>query len=244
MVASEPMRLLVVDDNDDAAMTMAFLLKRFGHESLVATDSEIALEKAPSFHPDAMFIDLSMPRIDGLGMARVLRAMPDFSGTPLVAVSGYTDPERRAEALAAGFDEFLAKPYPLAELLAILNRISPRIDQARRRAQEARKAATDARQLVQESRRKLSEFWQSRRVASPAAVSVEKSGIANVLSLDNAVSAGDLRRWLKLQGCRVGPVFEPTTGQFCFYVYSKRHCIREIIGKNGGFTVEQRPKPR
>ncbi|HET6880180.1 MAG TPA: response regulator, partial [Pirellulales bacterium] len=173
MVADARMRLLVVDDSDDAATTMAFILERFGHEALVATSGETALEKAPAFHPDAMFIDLSMPQLDGLGVARRLRAMADFCSTPLVAVSGHTDDERRTAALAAGFDEFLTKPYPLAELLGTLTRIWPRISQARERAALARQAGEQTRRLNAESRRMLAEFSKGRRGAQPATVSVE-----------------------------------------------------------------------
>ena len=65
-----PMRVLVVDDCDDNAVMMALLLKQYGHQAAVAESGEAALQKAPEFHPDAMFIDLAMPEVDGLTVAQ------------------------------------------------------------------------------------------------------------------------------------------------------------------------------
>lgn len=116
------MRVLVVDDNSDTAMTLAVLLKHCGHEAKAAIGGEAALRVAPLFRPDLMFIDLAMPTVDGLAVARQLRQTAEFAGTPLIAVSGYVDPQHRAQATAAGFNGFLAKPFALSALQATIER--------------------------------------------------------------------------------------------------------------------------
>lgn len=118
-----PMRVLVVDDDDDSAMSMALLLKHYGHQAAVADGGGAALQKAPLFHPDCMFIDLAMPEVDGLAVAQRLRQTAQFAQTPLVAVSGYVDQKYRTQAFAAGFSHFLAKPYTLDDLRVALKRV-------------------------------------------------------------------------------------------------------------------------
>lgn len=210
-------RVLVVDDSDDAAMTMALLLKHCGHEAAVIESGEAALQKAPAFRPDAMFIDLSMPDIDGLTVARRLRQTAEFADLLLVAVSGYVDPETRAQAMAAGFDEFLAKPYTLEVLQALIQRVADRRSKSRTMSEISRRIAEQTRQLV--------------------AVSIEKSAISNIVTMSERWDADELRQWLKTQRCRVGPVFEPSVGRFGFFVYSKRHAVGELIAKHGRFNV-------
>lgn len=155
-------RVLVVDDCDDAAMTMALLLKYCGHEAAVAESGKAALRYAPVFHPDAMFIDLAMPEVDGLTVARQLRQTAEFAELPLVAVSGYVDPSHRAQATAAGFDEFLAKPYGLDALRVMMERVAGRINTSRKRSETSRLAAVQARQLTEQSRRELDAYWRNR----------------------------------------------------------------------------------
>lgn len=196
-------RVLVVDDSDNAAMTMALLLKHCGHEAAVAESGKAALQYAPAFHPDVVFIDLTMPEVDGLDVARQLRQTPEFAELPLVAVSGYVDAEHRAQATAAGFNEFLAKPYGLDALQATMERIAARIG------------------------------------VRPVSVSIAKSGISNVVTMSERPDADELRQWLKVERCRVGPVFEPADGRFGFFVYSQRQTIGERIAKHGGFIVNQ-----
>jgi len=238
MVPVAPMRVLVVDDCDDSAITMAFLLKRFGHEAVVAHGGKAALQQAPLFKPDAMFIDLAMPVVDGLTVARTLRATAEFAETPLVAVSGYVDAHHRAQATAAGFTEFLPKPYPMAVLEATLARVRARIDTGRSQAETMRLAAEQSRLLVARSWQGPDAHWRTGRpISGDVGVVVEKSGISNVLSVAKRPDADELRSWLKYQRCRVGPVFEPIAGRFAFYVYTRRHLIGDLIAKHGGFHV-------
>lgn len=155
--AVSPMRVLVVDDCTDTATTLAMLLKHFGHEASIATGGEAALQQAPIFRPDAMFIDLAVPQIDGLNVAKRLRSTSEFAKTPLVAVSGYVG---------------------------------------------------------------------------------DKSGTSREVSLFERSAAEELRRWLNLHLCRVGPVFEASPGCFTFFVYSRRLELAELIGQHGRYRVD------
>lgn len=233
------MRVLVVDDCDDAAMTMALLLRHCGHDAAVAESGKAALEQAPAFCPDAMFIDLTMPEVDGLTVARRLRQQPEFAELPLVAVSGHVDAEHRAQAMAAGFTEFLAKPYPLETLQATMERIAARLSASRTKLENSRIAGEQSRQLNEASECELDAYWRTRHFERwQVSVSVEKSGISNIVTMSERSDADELRQWLKAQRCRVGPIFEPHVGRFGFFVYSKRHCI-ELIEKHGRFTVDK-----
>ncbi|HWB12720.1 MAG TPA: response regulator [Pirellulales bacterium] len=157
-----PMRVLVVDDCDDAAVTMAFLLKRYGHEVVVAHSGEDALEKAPRFHPDVLFIDLTMPGIDGFGVAMQLRRMTEFAETPLVAVSGYVDAEHQSQASTAGFTDFLPKPFPLIVLEATMRRAAARISAAREATKTEQPGAKSSTGRMEESPRGLADRWPAR----------------------------------------------------------------------------------
>lgn len=238
MTAVSPMRVLVVDDCTDTATTLAMLLKHFGHEASIATGGEAALQQAPIFRPDAMFIDLAMPQIDGLSVAKRLRSTREFAKTPLVAVSGYVDDKHRTEAAGAGFCDFLAKPYTLAELQATMERVAQRTRVSQELAQAARLAAEKSRQRNQASRQGLNDYWQSRRSAPGIPVSLAKSGTSRAVSLFERSAAEELRRWLKLHRCRVGPVFEASPGCFTFFVYSRRLEVAELIGQHGRYRVD------
>jgi len=103
-------RVLVVDDNVDAAESLAEMLRLLGHEVAVAHDGPHALERAQREPPDVVLCDLGLPGLDGYAVARALRADPALSGSLLVAVSGYAGEVEVRRALEAGFDRHLAKP--------------------------------------------------------------------------------------------------------------------------------------
>lgn len=113
-------RVLVVDDNEDAAESLAALLRLFGHQVGVALDGEQALELAPSLKPDVVLLDLGMPRMDGHEVARRMRAAPWGASMRIVALSGFGDGEDRARSLEAGCDDHLVKPVSPADLEAVL----------------------------------------------------------------------------------------------------------------------------
>jgi CheY-like chemotaxis protein len=113
-------RVLVVDDNEDAAESLAALLRIFGHEVGVAYDGEQALAVAPELKPDLVLLDLGMPRMDGHEVARRMRAQPWGGKMKIVALSGFGDGTDRARSLEAGCDAHLVKPVSPTELEAIL----------------------------------------------------------------------------------------------------------------------------
>ena len=103
-------RVLVVDDNGDAARSMAMLLELGGHAVRTAADGEQALLAAAEFVPEVVILDIGLPLLDGYEVARRMRKMPQLHEVLLVAVSGYGQREDRAAALAAGFDHHFVKP--------------------------------------------------------------------------------------------------------------------------------------
>ena len=114
------LRVLVVDDNDDAAEVTAEALRHFGHEIITAGDGPTALRIAASFRPDVAVLDIGLPVMDGFELAQELRLL-----TPalrLVAVTGYGQPEDRARGEKAGFAAYLVKPIDLDALMRAIAR--------------------------------------------------------------------------------------------------------------------------
>ncbi len=114
-------RILVVDDNRDAADCLAEVLKLRGHEAHTAHDGVVALEMAEALRPDAVLLDLGMPRLSGYDAAARLRERlgPQVL---LVAVTGWGNEEHRRRSQEAGFDHHLVKPIDLAALQVLLER--------------------------------------------------------------------------------------------------------------------------
>jgi signal transduction histidine kinase len=116
-------RLLVVDYNQDAAISLAVLLRLQGHEVRVAFNGVAALEMTKSFTPEVVFLDIGMPGMDGYEVARRLRQQPGLESVFLAALTGWGQHEDRRRSAEAGFDYHLVKPPKakfLAELLADL----------------------------------------------------------------------------------------------------------------------------
>ncbi|MFT3915194.1 MAG: response regulator [Anaeromyxobacteraceae bacterium] len=113
--------MLVVDDNRDAAESLAEVVELFGHDPEVAFDGPSALERARARPPDVVLCDIGLPGMDGYEVARALRADPRLAHARLVAVSGYARPEDRRRAAEAGFDRHVAKPPDLVQLEEILS---------------------------------------------------------------------------------------------------------------------------
>jgi two-component system CheB/CheR fusion protein len=119
---ASPCRILVVDDNVDAAQTLGMLLRLGGHEVRMAHDGSAALDVAPGFSPDVVLLDIGLPGLDGYEVARRLRRLPETEASLLVAVSGYGQDEDRRRAREAGFDHHLTKPVDFAVLKGVLPR--------------------------------------------------------------------------------------------------------------------------
>lgn len=103
-------RVLIVDDHVDSTETLALLLEALGHEAVVANDGGTALRLAPAIHPDLVLLDLGLPDIDGLDVARLLRANPACAGVRIVALTGWSQPADRERTRLAGFDFHFVKP--------------------------------------------------------------------------------------------------------------------------------------
>jgi len=117
-----PLRILIVDDNVDAALSLSQLLQLDGHDTEAVYGALEALERVPAFRPDVVLLDIGLPQMDGYEVARRLRKIEDLPRLKLVALTGYGQSEDRLRALAAGFDEHLAKPVDLNLLERVLAR--------------------------------------------------------------------------------------------------------------------------
>jgi signal transduction histidine kinase/DNA-binding response OmpR family regulator len=113
-------RILVVDDNVDAALSLSQLLEFDGHETHTVYGAKEALEQVPIFKPDVVLLDIGLPHMNGYEVARRLRQRNDMPHLRLVALTGYGQSEDRQRALAAGFDHHLAKPVDLSALERVL----------------------------------------------------------------------------------------------------------------------------
>ena len=122
--ARQPLRVMVVDDNVDAAVMLTMLLEAAGHEVLVEHGAYRALERAKADKPDVCLIDIGLPELDGNQLAQQLRSSPEMSKAVLIAVTGYGQESDRKNALAAGFDHHLVKPVDIKRLAAILNELT------------------------------------------------------------------------------------------------------------------------
>ena len=122
-------RILVVDDNEDAAALIALLLKLAGQEVRTASGGAEALETAAEQRPDVVFLDLAMPGLNGYETAQRLRQEPWGRDLTLIALSGWGQRRDRARTAEAGFSAHLVKPVSEAQLLAVLAEVAPRADQ-------------------------------------------------------------------------------------------------------------------
>jgi signal transduction histidine kinase len=113
-------RVLVVDDNADAAEALAVLLRLSGHHVATACDGVEALRVAPDFSPEVVLLDLGMPRLDGYDTARSIRAEPWGKDVRLVALTGWGQQKDRDRTLEAGFNAHLVKPVGAEELLQVI----------------------------------------------------------------------------------------------------------------------------
>jgi signal transduction histidine kinase/DNA-binding response OmpR family regulator len=116
-------RVLVVDDNDDAAELLALMLQQDGYKTAIAHDGHEALIAARTIAPDIVILDIGLPGLSGYEVAERLRADASLSATALIALTGWGTPEDRRKALAAGFDVHLTKPVSTEDLYAALGRV-------------------------------------------------------------------------------------------------------------------------
>ena len=118
-------RVLVVEDDANNLDVASRIIRASGHEALTAVDGVAGLDLARVERPDAILVDLLLPRMDGWSLTRALRMEPWAASIPIIAVSALALPSDRARAIEAGCDDFVSKPFAPAELRAILQRYFP-----------------------------------------------------------------------------------------------------------------------
>ena len=119
------LRVLIADDDRDGAATLAALLELEGCEVRVVHGGQEALDEARSFKPDAVLLDIGMPKITGYEAARRLRSRYGNDCPVLIAVTGWKQASDKILANLAGFDHHVAKPYEPAELIKLLKKVPP-----------------------------------------------------------------------------------------------------------------------
>lgn len=114
---SDVLRILIIEDNQDAAETLGELLELGGHEVKLAFDGAAGVAAVREARADVVISDLGLPgELDGYAVARALRADPALRGVYLIALSGYASEDARRRSREAGFDLHLAKPPDIAKL--------------------------------------------------------------------------------------------------------------------------------
>ena len=118
------MRLLIADDDPQMVRALRITLAAHGYEVVTAVDGAAAIATAAQTHPDLILLDLGMPRLDGI---EVIHALRGWTTAPIVVVSGRTGSADKVEALDAGADDFVTKPFQVDELLARLRALTRRV---------------------------------------------------------------------------------------------------------------------
>src|ERR687883_2147013 len=116
-------RVLVVEDDDEIAQVLQRSLRLDGYDVRIAGDGEAALDQAAAYHPDLVILDLGLPKLDGIEVARRLRAADDV---PILMLTARDALEARVEGLDVGADDYLVKPFERQELLARMRALLPR----------------------------------------------------------------------------------------------------------------------
>jgi CheY-like chemotaxis protein len=118
--SSVPYRVLIADDNVDAAVALAFLLDSVGYDVHIARDGQEALDAARRLHPDAILLDIAMPKVTGDEVCRQLRREAWTDGVLIAAVTGFSAEDARERSRSAGFDHHFVKPLDAALLRQLL----------------------------------------------------------------------------------------------------------------------------
>ena len=116
-----PLRVMIVDDNRDAADLIAEFLEMCGHPTLPIDGGAAAIQAADTFQPDVVLLDLGMPDITGFDVISTLRQAPRFKHTRMVALTAWGDPQTRERTQGIGFDHHLVKPATLDDILNVVS---------------------------------------------------------------------------------------------------------------------------
>jgi CheY-like chemotaxis protein/anti-sigma regulatory factor (Ser/Thr protein kinase) len=123
-------RIMVADDNPDSATTLSLMLEVMGHEVRVARDGQEAVELAAQFRPEAILLDIGMPRMNGYDACRAIRAEPWAARTLIVALTGWGQDGDKNRSKEAGFDRHLVKPVEPAMLESMISALPVRAAEA------------------------------------------------------------------------------------------------------------------
>src|SRR3569833_3112334 len=124
MSGQKPRRLMVIDDNKDAAESMSMRFELWGHQVLCAYDGRAAQEAAAKYRPEAVFLDIGLPGMDGYEVAERLRELPESARAVLVAITGYGQDEDRRRSREVGIDHHLVKPVAPETLHNLLDTLA------------------------------------------------------------------------------------------------------------------------
>ena len=125
VISATTLRILIADDNIDAAEILSLLLQAYGYTTELAHDGHAALKLARDFHPDVVFLDIGMPGMNGYEVAKALRNNPKMAAVTLVALTGWGGEQDRALSREAGFDHHLIKPVDMKVIETLLSEIAP-----------------------------------------------------------------------------------------------------------------------
>jgi CheY-like chemotaxis protein len=116
-------KVLLVEDTEDNRFMMRRLLEMSGYRVVEATNGEEAVKVARTESPRLILMDLSLPVIDGLAATRLIRKLPDFQGTPIIAVSAHDTSDFQSEAIEAGCNSYITKPIDFNELEQLISQL-------------------------------------------------------------------------------------------------------------------------
>jgi CheY-like chemotaxis protein len=116
-MGEDGLRVVVIEDHRDLALAVAYALDALGHRTHVAFDGVTGIAAVLEHQPDLVFVDIVLPSMDGWEVARAIRALPLAHQPRLVAISGFDTPDDRARSIRAGFEQHVAKPIVVADLV-------------------------------------------------------------------------------------------------------------------------------
>jgi DNA-binding response OmpR family regulator len=163
---SRDYRVLIVDDNRDAANTLAMLARLWGYEVQTAFDGRAGLEKARSFRPDCMVLDIGLPGIDGYTLAHRIRQHPVLSSTKLIALSAYSSEDHHRRIHEAGFDYHFVKPADptiLEGVLKMLEHAVKLMERTEALAQQNVELARETKELLSEVKEDIQDVKEELR---------------------------------------------------------------------------------
>ena len=126
--AAQPFRILVVDDNQDSAMSLAMMLSIMGHETKTAHDGETAVSVAESFLPDVVLLDIGLPKLNGYEVAQRIRENAWGASMFLIAITGWGQEEDHQRSSEVGLNVHMVKPVEPAALELLLSELRATLD--------------------------------------------------------------------------------------------------------------------